>query len=254
MTDNKADIFRGPCACGVLVRREIPDDLPDTWRDILRAIPLRCAACIEVEEAAEREEEERAARVKAERRRDARVAESDLPEALRGLQWGALERDPGRTAAISHAAEWARGGLQGLLLTGEVGVGKTSIAATAAWELLGRRRVVWTSMPQLFARLGAGHNDRQRDIAVRMMTEPTALVLDDLDKARPTHYGAEQVFAVIDHRITAGAPLLVTTNLAASELAGWFPEPYGEAIASRLAGYCRLLRVEGPDRRLERAA
>jgi DNA replication protein DnaC len=53
---------------------------------------------------------------------------------------------------------------------------------------------------------------------------------------------------------TAGAPLFVTTNLALSELAARFPQPYDEAIASRLAGYCRVLRVEGSDRRLERAA
>jgi DNA replication protein DnaC len=241
------------CRCGAEVRREIPDDMAETWQDILRAIPAVCDDCIEVDEAREREDAEKRERREAAERRERRVDASGLPGGLRGLSWETATGGKRSRAAVAARA-WVRGELLGLLLTGEVGVGKTGIAATAAWELLGHRRVLWTSMPQLFARLGAGHNDRQRAIAVQMMTEPTALVLDDLDKARPTEYGAEQVFAIVDHRITASAPLFVTTNLALSELAARFPQPYGEAIASRLAGYCRVLRVEGPDRRLERAA
>jgi DNA replication protein DnaC len=241
------------CRCGAEVRREIPEDLPDTWQDILRAIPALCDACVQVAEEREREEDRRREAMQRAQRREQRVAESGLPEGLRGLVWDALSQDA-RSHAITAAQAWAAGEQRGLLLTGPVGAGKTRIAATAAWEMLDRRRVLWTSMPQLFARLGTGYSDRQRGIAVRMMTESSALVLDDLDKARPTEYGAEQVFAIVDHRVTAAAPLLATTNLQPSQLAARYPEPYGEAIASRLAGYCRVLRVEGPDRRLERAA
>lgn len=80
-----------------------------------------------------------------------------------------------------------------------------------------------------------------------------ALVLDDLDKARRSEYASEQLLCAIDKRITAGAPLLVTTNLMPSQLADRFPG-YGPMIVSRLRGYCETFLVEGPDRRLERFA
>ena len=54
--------------------------------------------------------------------------------------------------------------------------------------------------------------------------------------------------------MTAGAPLLVTTNLGLDALAAKFPEPFGDAIVSRLAGYCEAFALQGHDRRLERFA
>jgi DNA replication protein DnaC len=80
------------------------------------------------------------------------------------------------------------------------------------------------------------------------------VILDDLDKARPSAFAAEQVFNAVDLCITHGSPLLVTTNLTPSQLATHWPAPHGEAIASRLAGFCELHELTGPDRRLERAS
>jgi integrase len=68
--------------------------------------------------------------------------------------------------------------------------------------------------------------------------------MDDLDKGRPTEYGAEQIFTAIDQRLTAGKALLVTSNLRLNELAGKWPEPFGGAIVDRLAGYCEAYLLE----------
>jgi DNA replication protein DnaC len=73
------------------------------------------------------------------------------------------------------------------------------------------------------------------------LTGTSALVLDDLDKTRPTEYGAEQIFLAVDGAVTSGRALLVTTNLGLGQLAGKWPQPFGEAIASRLAGYCKVV-------------
>jgi DNA replication protein DnaC len=253
------------CRCGAAVTRELPDPPAVQLVDgglrplgvavtrLLAKVPALCDSCVRQVEAedATREAQERAEAARV--RREQRIRRADLPAALRGLGWDALEVDE-RADAIAAARAWSDGRLRGLVLTGPVGAGKTRIAATAAWQYLLRGGLRWTSMPVLLARLGGGHNDHQRRLAVELMTGSQALVLDDLDKTRPTAYGAEQVFAVIDNRITAGAPLLVTTNLSFGELGAMFPEPFGEAIVSRLAGYCRAHRVAGCDRRLVRAA
>ena len=78
------------------------------------------------------------------------------------------------------------------------------------------------------------------------------LILDDLDKVRPTVFAAESIFLAIDQSLTEERSLLVTTNWMPSEFAKQWPKPHGDAIASRLVGYCELHRLTGQDRRLHR--
>jgi DNA replication protein DnaC len=81
------------------------------------------------------------------------------------------------------------------------------------------------------------------------MTNPKlALVLDDIDKAKPTDFARDILFELIDERINNRASLLITTNMNSGE----FAEAYGEAIASRVAGYCEAKRIDGDDRRQSR--
>lgn len=179
--------------------------------------------------------------------------QSGIPAAL--AEWTLERLHVGvKPALYTAACDWAAGKLRGITLSGAAGVGKTTIAAAAADGLLHRQAVRWLSVPALFARLGQGFDDEDRHEVLRLLASPVALVLDDVDKARPTEYAAEQLFLAVDTRVAAGAPLLVTTNLALSELAGRWPEPFGETIASRLGGYCKTFEVQGADRRLERFA
>lgn len=174
-----------------------------------------------------------------------RVRRSGLPRRHHhGLEPLKLSAD-----VMAAAQRWASLG-RGLLLTGPVGVGKTTIAGAACFERLRRRHCHWVSAPLLFARLGSGLGTKGRDQALELMMSKTALVLDDIDKARPTEYGAEQIFLAVDQRIEHESPLLVTTNLTPGELASRFPEPYGDAVASRLVGYCDTVEILGADRRL----
>jgi DNA replication protein DnaC len=135
-----------------------------------------------------------------------------------------------------------------------VGVGKTHLAAALARERTRHTSLRWFSVPTLFALLALSFQSSGRDEALSVLAGSQTLVLDDLDKVRATEYAAEQIFCAIDNRLTAGAGLLVTTNLTLSEIAARYPEPYGEAIASRLAGYCETFALDGPDRRMERFA
>lgn len=233
---------------------EIPTASSEWGRAKLRELPARCERCTEVEQGVER----RVARDQARREQAERVgrrrAAAGIPARLRGCRWDELTYDDGRRAAIAAAHRWERGELLGLVLTGPIGVGKTRTAGTAAWGRLELAPLHWFSTPLLFARLGSGFGTQQRDEALEVLTGTTALVLDDLDKVRPTEYAAEQIFLAIDNRINAGAALLATTNLTLSALAEKFPDPFGEAIGSRLAGHCETFAMHGVDRRLEAAA
>ena len=241
------------CACGETFEREIPDELSERWRSKLLEMPAQCERCVEVAQEEERLEREAAhIRQEVERTHRRRQA-SGIPAKLRNLRWEDLVRD-GRSNAIDAAFTWPTGESSGLLLVGSVGIGKTRIAATAAWQYLQTAPLAWLSAPLLFARLGSGFGSEQRDQALEVLTGTTALVLDDLDKVRPTEYAAEHVFLAIDGRVTEGVPLIVTMNLTLDALAAKFPEPFGPAIASRLAEYCETYLLEGADRRLEAAA
>lgn len=176
------------------------------------------------------------------RRRDA----SGIPGELCGISL-----PTSAVGATTAAKRWAAGDMRGLLLTGSVGVGKTHLAAAAAWARMVLDPVRWLSVPVLFARLALAFSDGERQDALRVLAGEGGLVLDDIDKARGTEFAAEALFTAIDVRVTAGAPLLVTTNLMPSALRDHFPSGYGSPIVSRLVGYCETFALEGRDRRLE---
>lgn len=230
--------------CGVEVRRP---EASGRWAFLVNDLPLRCPACVEAAEEADRLAD--AERRRVERRSALRKAldESEVPSAYRVASLSLLW-PPG--AIYDAAAEWAQHG-GGLMLTGPVGVGKTTLAGAAAMERLRRGgRLWWASTPLLFARLGSAFDSPARAWALRVLASTDALVLDDLDKARPTEYAAEQILLAVDQRMAHRAPLLVTTNMTPGEIADRWPEQIGDAIASRLVGYCRTLRLDGADRRL----
>ena len=235
------------CACcGRAIERQIPAGLTGTWRVHAATIPLVCGPCAERREHEDAERERLQAQEATRRDAARRLRRCGLPERLRQVAFG--EDD----LAEHHRAarRWGAGELRGLVLSGPVGTGKTWTAAAALRQLVARRTVLWTSAPLLFAQLGSPRGGERHEAALDLLTARTALVLDDLDKARPTDYGAEQLFLAVDTRVEHRKPLLVTTNLTLGELAARYPQPYGEAIASRLAGYCEHVELRGPDRRM----
>ena len=155
-----------------------------------------------------------------------------------------------REDALAAGQAFAAGQLRGLLLTGGFGVGKSTLAAAAAKAYLRDRGPLrWVRVHQVCIDLGRAHGDPLRAEALDALTGDGALVLDDLDKTRPTAYAAEVLLSAIDNAVSDLRPLLVTTNLPVSGLAGRWPAPFGEAIASRLVGYCSRRTLTGEDRR-----
>lgn len=76
------------------------------------------------------------------------------------------------------------------------------------------------------------------------------LALDDLGVERPTEWAMETLTGLIDARVSAGLPTIVTSNYSLGELRDRWGGMPGMRIASRLGGACERVELTGADRRL----
>ena len=136
---------------------------------------------------------------------------------------------------------------KGLLLFGDVGVGKTFLAACIV------NAVISQGIPCLmtnFARLTntrGGMFEGKQEYIDNLNGFPL-VVIDDLGAERDTEYVGEIVHNIIDSRCREGLPLIVTTNLTGEELAN--PRDMRKRrIYSRLLEMCIPVKFEGEDRR-----
>ncbi len=136
----------------------------------------------------------------------------------------------------------------GLLLWGDVGTGKSFVAACIANALLEKGvPVLMTNFSKILNQMGAMYSEeRYRYIA--SFSDFSLLIIDDLGIERNTEYALEQVYAVIDERYKSGLPVIITTNLKIQEIR----EPADVAharIYSRILEMCTPVQINGADRR-----
>lgn len=217
------------------------------WFDKDRVVPCICAckaAAIKLEDDA-RQQREFFDKVK-------RYRQTGFPESEMAT-WNFAADDgtnPKITAAmqnyVQHFAEFRSKG-KGLLLFGDVGTGKTFLAACAANALIDK------GVPALVTNFARISNTLQgmfegRQAYLDSLNNFPLLVLDDLSTERQTEYMLEIVFNVIDARYRARLPLIVTTNLTREELMNPADIRY-KRIFSRLFEMCTPIEVAGKDRR-----
>jgi hypothetical protein len=169
------------------------------------------------------------------------VQRSGFPAALRGIAVDTLHApSPGYEPALEASRRFARGDLNGLLLHGAEGRGKTVLAAAAAWaRLAGGEGIAWVIASAAAEAIGTRFNDNpEREALLDRLNRGGGLVLDDLPA--PKRGDSKRAFqAAIEDRIQAGGPVIVTTRLTIDRLR----RSYG----SRLLGYCEAREIPGPD-------
>lgn len=135
----------------------------------------------------------------------------------------------------------------GLLLCGQVGTGKSFLAACIANELINQGTpCLMTNFSRIISRISEkfGGDQKYLDDLNRF----DLLIIDDLGAERDTEFTWEKVMNVIDARYRAGLPLIITTNFDPKDFADR-GDIRRQRVFSRLKEMCILLEVKGSDRR-----
>lgn len=160
---------------------------------------------------------------------------------------GANERIMGVAHRYVQNFDAMRANGSGLLIYGDVGCGKSFMAACIANALIDQGTpVLMTNFSRIVNQLQETFDGRQKYLD--RLNSFDLLVIDDLAAERDTDYMWEQIMAVIDARYRAGLPLIVTTNLTAVELSDG-EDIRKRRVYSRLKEMCIPLRMTGDDRR-----
>jgi DNA replication protein DnaC len=136
-----------------------------------------------------------------------------------------------------------------LALYGDFGTGKTHLLAAIANAFAAAGQTCrFASVVSLFdalqERIQAGQDYHE---LVRKAIEVPLLVLDDLDKLKPSEFREETLYKILNGRCNAGLPLAISSNNAPYDLERWV----GSAGRSRLMQGLIPVPMYGPDYRLE---
>ena len=133
---------------------------------------------------------------------------------------------------------------KGLMIYGDVGVGKSFAAACAANAVIDKGyKCRMTDFSRIINTLWGMTSGKQEYIDE--LNSPDLLVIDDLGAERDTEYSNEIVMNVINARCRTGKPLIVTTNIVPKE----FSDIKKQRIYSRLYEMCIPINFKGQDRR-----
>lgn len=224
---NPGDFYNedGMLVCGVCHeqrQKHIEFDAPteeEPDRKRLLKVVCGCQCDREREKAAKKAEEDKKAMERVSRLKKASLMDEKFREAT--FASFRVDKDNSRNLRICKRFTDAFDEMveknQGLLMWGDVGTGKTHMAACIANALLGRGiPVVMTSLVKLLEVIQSGE-DRESDIIARM-NSAKLVIFDDLGAERNTDYALEKVYNIIDSRYRRKLPMIVTTNLTIEEM------------------------------------
>ncbi len=160
------------------------------------------------------EEEER----KLAERRAYNIGRCNMPTSFRSAHVDTLDNEKYRHLAKRFISRFEEVGNTGLLLYGDVGTGKSYLAACIANALLERGySVKWVSTTEIVDH-GFQSEERYHEYQ-EQITSPDLLVIDDLGAERGTDFALQRVHSLIDKRVSTNRPIIVTTNIRMAQMA-----------------------------------
>lgn len=230
-----------PCEhCGrQLPTRMLPVAFGDAKAVPIGVEPCGCNAAAEARIAAQ-QAEEREERKKQRAAIERKLEKANVPPKYREATHPYAQK----MADMASVGKW-------FYIYGPNGTGKTTLAMAAAIRLTDLAKSVF-AIPS-YQLMDAMRSRKDEDRAIFERAESCdVLIVDDFGKeASNTAYASERLFAIIDSRDKAEKATIITSNYLLSEIAKKITEgAVGVAIASRLAGNCKQVPLDGEDRRL----
>lgn len=180
--------------------------------------------------------------------------DSKCPERHKQVTLGGARPDRIDWIAYEKVIGWTPNDGRGLILTGLPGTGKTSAFWTLARNLErdGSGPITLGSVE-----LGRVLADAAKDIReVGWLYRCRVLMVDDLGKERASPGVAALLWEVLDRRLSANLPVVLTTNFDGKTLAARFSEEHlGDSIRRRISELCRQVQFgKGHEQPKEKAA
>ena len=136
-----------------------------------------------------------------------------------------------------------------LLFIGGTGLGKTFLSACIARSAADKGySVAYESAPHLFSKLEKDRfsPDENSHAEVQRLSNCDLLILDDLGTELPGNFVTAALYALVNDRLLAGKPMVISTNLNIDEII----RRYSPQIGSRLQGSFQRLTFVGDDIRV----
>jgi DNA replication protein DnaC len=220
-----------------------------------RIVPCLCHCEAEKMEEEKKEQERKQEMIRIEQLRQASL----MPGKFRNITFRDYRKRPENERAFRIAIAYVKQFAQneknnyGLLFYGPVGTGKSFTAACIANALLEQDiSVVMTSFVKILQEIGPGSGVDEGEY-IRGLNRARLLIIDDLGAERSTDYAQEKVYNIIDSRVRANKPMILTTNLKMSEMLECTDIKF-KRIYDRIFEACLPVEVNGTSFRMEHAA
>ena len=136
-----------------------------------------------------------------------------------------------------------------LMFIGGTGLGKTFLSACIAGTVADRGySVMYETASRLFNKLEQAKFNGSEEARAEVAKYNTCdlLILDDLGTEMPSQFVTAALYSVLNERLLAGKPMVISTNLNVDEMA----RRYSPQIASRIHGEFARLTFVGDDIRV----
>lgn len=149
---------------------------------------------------------------------------------------------------------------KGLILVGNNGGGKTHLACSIANKLIENGiPVIYGTLINLFAELRNSY-DTYNNISemeiIKLYENVELLIIDDLGKEKPSEWGLEKLFTIINSRYEKNLPVIITTNYNQNSLVERLSLngeiETAKSIISRLYEMCYLVKIDDIDHRIQK--